>query len=120
MITRGIARKAKEYVLRCETDFQLELARGTSHIASSMTADSVRRSIHEELDGFVKLHGLTRLQEFREVLSDRLHGRGKCDAAKLVLEWQQNAANEVKDRMTATTGRPARRARAGPLHSSGT
>jgi hypothetical protein len=101
--------KQKNMSLRCETDFQLELARGTSHIASSMTPDSVRQSIREALDGFVKLHGLTRLHEFREVLFDRLHVRGKGDAAKLVLEWQQNAFDEVEDRVAVTTGRAARR-----------
>ena len=69
---------------RCETDFQLELARGASFIASSMTRETLQRSIDETVREFSQTHGATDAFLFCNVLADRLSRRGRADAVAIL------------------------------------
>jgi len=80
----------------CEDQYSLELARGGSHIASTLTAQGRADAIAEVVSSFVLQYGETDLAVFLEVLSDRLACRGAAAAA---------AATEV----TAAAQRATRR-----------
>ncbi|MFC0396964.1 hypothetical protein [Paraburkholderia rhizosphaerae] len=69
---------------RCEIDFQLELARGASFIASSMSKETLQRTVDETICGFAQMHGPSAAIVFCSVLSDRLLSRGRADAAAIV------------------------------------
>lgn len=75
----------------CEDRYSLELARGGSHIASTLSAGSRADAIAEVVDGFVLQHGETDLAVFLEVLADRLARRGADEAAEAVGHAAQRA-----------------------------
>ncbi|MFP6560051.1 hypothetical protein WJ542_17380 [Paraburkholderia sp. B3] len=73
----------------CEDQYRLELARGASHIASTLSAQSRAAAIAEVVDGFVLQYGETDLAVFLEVLADRLMQRGANEAATAVTAAQR-------------------------------
>ncbi|WP_322011862.1 hypothetical protein [Paraburkholderia sp. J12] len=68
----------------CEEQYSLELARGGSHIASTLSEQSRASAIAEVVEGFVLRYGETDLAVFLEVLADRLTRRGALEAATAV------------------------------------
>ncbi|REE18355.1 hypothetical protein B0G71_1363 [Paraburkholderia sp. BL27I4N3] len=64
--------------------YMLELARGSSHIASTRTPETLNRAITEVVDGFCQVHGLQALGIFRELLALDVGHRGNQDAALAV------------------------------------
>ncbi|CAB3751248.1 hypothetical protein [Paraburkholderia humisilvae] len=96
---------------RCEEIYQLELARGASHIASCITAESTMRSVDEVLQDFARAHGVQDCQSFCKTLANRLHIRGCANAAKLVLEWTPLAQSCAAAEPGRETGHPSRGAR---------
>lgn len=76
----------------CEDQYRLELARGASHIASTLSAQGRTDAIAEVADGFVLQYGETNLAVFLEVLADRLMQRGADEAATAVGGAAQRAA----------------------------
>ncbi|WP_245616691.1 hypothetical protein [Paraburkholderia acidipaludis] len=68
----------------CEDQYRLELARGASHIASTLSAESRVHAIAEVVDGFVLQYGENDLAVFLEVLANRLTLRGANEAAAAV------------------------------------
>jgi hypothetical protein len=74
----------REDYRRCEIDFQLELARGASFIASSTSKDTLQRSVDETICEFAHIYGMPEAVVFCSVLSDRLIIRGRIDAASAV------------------------------------
>lgn len=72
---------------QCEVDFQLELSRGASCIASSRTHESLRAQIDETFGIFLETYGAERLQDFRVLLASRLVARNRPDAADEVFFW---------------------------------
>jgi hypothetical protein len=64
--------------------YMLELARGSSHIASTRKAETLNRAIAEVLSGFCQVHGLQALGVFRELLALDVGQRGNQDAAAAV------------------------------------
>jgi hypothetical protein len=75
----------------CEDQYSLELARGGSHIASTLTARGRADAIAEVVSSFVLLYGETDLAVFLEVLGDRLAHRGAAQAAAEVMGEAQRA-----------------------------
>jgi hypothetical protein len=64
--------------------YMLELARGSSHIASTRNAETLNRVIAEVLNGFCQVHGLQALGVYRELLALDVGQRGNQDAAAAV------------------------------------
>jgi hypothetical protein len=73
-----------------ETRYTLELARGASVIASTLTQSSLTQAIGETLSAFVANHGLGDLDGFVLVLvlGDRLIQRDRADAAEMIGDWR--------------------------------
>lgn len=92
--TMDYAKKSRRAITAawCEDQYRLELARGGSHIASTLSAQSRADAIAEVIDGFVLQYGETDLAVFLEVLADRLTRRGANEAATIVGEAAQRAA----------------------------
>ena len=71
-----------------ETRYTLELARGSSVIASTLTRSSLMQAIGETLSAFVANHGTGDLDGFVLVLSERLIQRDRADAAEMIGSWR--------------------------------
>lgn len=71
-----------------ETRYTLELARGSSVIASTLTQSSLMQAIGETLSAFVANHGTGDLDNFVLVLSERLIKRDRADAAEMIGNWK--------------------------------
>lgn len=56
-------------LVQARLTYMLELARGSSHIASTRKPDTRDRAIAEALQGFAEVHGLPLLYTFRELLA---------------------------------------------------
>lgn len=71
-----------------ETRYTLELARGASVIASTLTQSSLMQAIGETLSAFVANHGTADLDGFVLVLGERLIQRHRADAAEVIGNWR--------------------------------
>jgi hypothetical protein len=71
-----------------ETRYTLELARGSSVIASTLTRSSLMQAIGETLSAFVANYGTGDLDGFVLVLSERLIQRDRADAAEMIGNWR--------------------------------
>jgi hypothetical protein len=92
--TMDYAKKSRRTISAtgCEDQYRLELARGGSHIASTLSAQGRAAAIAEVIDGFVLQYGETDLAVFLEVLAGRLTQRGAGEAANAVGDAAQRAA----------------------------
>jgi hypothetical protein len=73
-------------IRRHELAYSLELARGASHISSTMTPGTMSVAIAEVMKDFVATHGSAHLGVFRELLAARLEKRGCVKGARAVAE----------------------------------
>jgi hypothetical protein len=73
------ARMARSRVL-----YMLELARGSSHISSTRSPDTLNVAISEVLNEFVDLYGADELEIFQELLALEIEQRGNSNAAQSV------------------------------------
>lgn len=64
--------------------YLLEVARGSSHIASTLKQDTLNRAIAEVFEGFRQVHGIPGLSVFRELLAEDVEKRGNQGAASAV------------------------------------
>ncbi|TXC79239.1 hypothetical protein FRZ40_33070 [Paraburkholderia azotifigens] len=71
-----------------ETRYAVELARGASVIASTLTQSSLMQAIGETLSSFVADNGSGDLDGFVEVLRNRLIQRNRTDAADTLENWR--------------------------------
>lgn len=67
-----------------EFQFAVPLARGASHIASCLRAESVRKAIEEVAEDFTRNHGKDAQQKFLITLAHKLEARDKPEAAAAV------------------------------------
>lgn len=74
-------------VAQAEIDYQLELARGASVIASMLSAENLAAAIGETLTAFESAYGTTELHIFIPLLSQRLVNRDRSDAANMLVAW---------------------------------
>lgn len=77
-----------------ETRYTLELARGSSVIASTLTRSSLMQAIGETLSAFVASHGTGDLDGFVLVLSERLIQRDRADAAEMIDNWRPAGSSQ--------------------------
>ncbi len=71
---------AARYELSCA----VELARGTSHIASTLTPATLQQAVAEVLRAFQAERGREPFEAFQWLLAERLERRGRADAAQAV------------------------------------
>lgn len=71
-----------------EIDYQLELARGASIIASMLSIENVTTAIAETITGFISVHGARDLNVFIQLLTERLVRRNRPDAAAILAAWK--------------------------------
>lgn len=74
-------------LVRARLTYMLELARGSSHIASTRQRDTRERAIAEVLQGFGEHHGQQLLAVFRELLAQATEQRGDREAAAAVRDF---------------------------------
>ena len=80
--------RSKVALSPAEVKYNLELARGASVIASTLTEASLMQAVGETLSGFVATHGTEDLDTFVRILAERLNKRDRPDAAKMIRSWQ--------------------------------
>jgi hypothetical protein len=68
--------------------YVMELARGASHINSTLTPETCKRAIAEIFAEFGELHGNRELGLFQKLLVEDLHRRGNRDAASAVADFK--------------------------------
>lgn len=71
-----------------EIRYTVELARGASVIASTLTQSSLMQAVGETMSSFVASNGRGDLDGFVEVLRDRLIRRNRTDAADTLANWR--------------------------------
>jgi hypothetical protein len=64
--------------------FKVELARGASHIASTLTPSSTTAAVAEVLDQFIVDRGAGGFEAFRLLLAEDLENRGCLQGAEVV------------------------------------
>jgi hypothetical protein len=70
--------------MKYEEQYSVELARGSSHIASTRSSATLNAAVDEVLRAFVTLHGAADSPIFLELLAVRLEMRGFPVAAVIV------------------------------------
>jgi hypothetical protein len=85
--------------------YMLELARGSSHIASTRKPETRDRAIAEVLEGFREVYGPQRLDVFRELLAEDTERRGHPEAAAAVRKFGGASADTGKKKTPAGEGR---------------
>ena len=88
-----------------ETRYALELARGASVIASTLTQSSSMQAIGETLSAFIANHGPEDLDGFVLILSERLIERGRADAAEMIRDWRAGWAPPIVMRQPVPSSR---------------
>jgi hypothetical protein len=68
--------------------YLLKLARGSSHIGSTLTPESEQRAIAETLAEFCQVYGDAQVALFQQLLAEELRHRGKRDAAAAVAHFK--------------------------------
>ncbi|WP_207004816.1 hypothetical protein [Trinickia mobilis] len=76
--------RPRSELVECAARYELELARGASHLASTMSYATLEAAMVETVADFVKLHGDDDLPVFLELLSRRLSERKKPEAASAI------------------------------------
>jgi hypothetical protein len=75
--------------------YMLELARGSSHIASTRKPETLNHAIAEVLEGFRRLHGEPGLGIFRELLAQDVERRGNQGAASAVRSFDPRESTKT-------------------------
>jgi hypothetical protein len=76
--------RPKSELVECSVRYELELARGASHLSSTMSYATLEAAMVETVAEFVKQHGDDDLPVFLELLSRRLSERKKPEAASAI------------------------------------
>ncbi|MEM5292407.1 hypothetical protein ACFQ3P_42555 [Paraburkholderia sabiae] len=78
----------KAAIPHIEVRYAVELARGASVIASTLSEASLMQAVGDTLSGFVVAHGMADLDAFIHVLGERVMQRDRPDALKIIASWQ--------------------------------
>ncbi|MCC8391518.1 hypothetical protein LJ656_02875 [Paraburkholderia sp. MMS20-SJTR3] len=84
MMTHGAKPGRLAHKHQYRSIYRLELARGSSYIASTLSPESLRSAIAEVLDEFSRQYGQDKLPVFRELLAENLEDRANGNAAHAV------------------------------------
>jgi hypothetical protein len=68
--------------------YAVELARGASHISSTLSPETERRAIVETIGEFCELYGEAKLPLFQKLLAEEVRQRGKKEAALAVAQFK--------------------------------
>ena len=82
----GKRKRASDDALRMN-HYEIELARGASHIVSMMYEETIHAAVRETVFLFEVLHGRDDLNAFAHALIGRLEQRGKPGAVKVLREF---------------------------------
>ena len=91
---------------RGRVTYMLELARGSSHIASTRKAETLNRAIAEVLNGFCQVHGLQALGVFRELLALDVEQRGNQHGGCTPLRAGVDGRKKSRSRMGSSWKNP--------------
>jgi hypothetical protein len=69
--------------------YEMELARATSHIASTLHEHTMLKAVAESIQDFQALHGRDDLRAFALTLRGRLEQRGKSAAARVLQHFAE-------------------------------
>ncbi|CAD6559547.1 hypothetical protein LMG28727_06880 [Paraburkholderia kirstenboschensis] len=69
--------------------YEMELARATSHIASTLHEHTMLEAVAQTIQDFQALHGRDDLREFALALSARLEQRGRSAAARVLQSFAE-------------------------------
>lgn len=96
-------------VLRYKCLYVVELARGSSHIASTLTSATLQVAVAEVMNEFVQQYGKETLSVFRELLADRLDERQSPEAASAVRRFGRTDNPVTDECHSLLAGRRRRR-----------
>ena len=82
----GKRKRASDDALRMN-HYEIELARGASHIVSMMYEETIHAAVRETVFLFEVLHGRDDLNAFAHALIGRLEQRGKPEAVKVLQDF---------------------------------
>ncbi|WP_233830261.1 hypothetical protein [Paraburkholderia sp. ZP32-5] len=88
MMTRGRKHGRVADKQQYRSIYVVELARGSSYIASTLSAESLHAAIAEVLRDFALQYGDDALPLFRELLAESLEDRGNVAAAQAVWDFE--------------------------------
>lgn len=93
-----------ENLTQYDNRYEVEVARGRSHIASTRSADTRKAAIEGAWTEFVALHGPAQAPVFLELLATRLEQSKSTDAAAEVRRFARNSGERhVVNESAATT-----------------
>lgn len=81
---RAKKRKSPSEAARFLQEFEAELARGASHIASMLYPESLHAAVQETARTFETSYGREDFELFLQALAQKLETRGRPDAAAVV------------------------------------
>jgi hypothetical protein len=64
--------------------YAADVARGASHISSTLKPETLTAAVIEVMSGFIAMHGRLMLDVFRPLLIEALEKRNRADAATMV------------------------------------
>lgn len=82
-----IRRPRRATIAQCQDAYAVELARGASHISSTLSDKTRKAAIEETLESFRRLRGDDDLPTFTWLLAQRLDERQRPDAAAAVRQY---------------------------------
>ena len=74
-------------------EYEMELARGASHIASMLHAESIHAAVKETALLFETSHGRDDLKLFLRVLTEKLQQRGKPEAVAVLHDFIKHGSS---------------------------
>lgn len=77
-------RSSASQEVKFQTRYEVDLARGASHIASMLYADSIKSALLETLRAFEKQHGRGDYRIFMSALAQRLENRDRAHAVAML------------------------------------
>ncbi|MCP3713614.1 hypothetical protein M3I54_43470 [Paraburkholderia sp. CNPSo 3274] len=86
-MTRNTAGLKAQRLDQCRRRFMAELARGASHIASTLTPVGERAAISDVSDEFQRRYGTDDLNLFLELLAQALDARLRPDTATFIRRY---------------------------------
>lgn len=86
------------------TKYEVELARGASHVASTIYEESLLAAVQETIQGFEASYGREDLQIFASALLERLKLRGNALAAGVLDEFIRSG--RLPEKISGGTSKP--------------
>lgn len=92
--------------VKFQTRYEVDLARGASHIASMLYADSIKSALLETLLAFEKQHGRGDYRIFMSALAQRLENRDRAQAVAMLRYLMEHGDLKGFASSAPASGRP--------------